>query len=56
MCHFVVNSKLYPSLSLAYSSKCSKKTNTTMGCLDTSRGRKFLHSITASWEGRVFVM
>lgn len=42
---------MYPSL--AYSSQCSKKANATMGCLDTSRGRKFLHCITASWQGMI---
>ncbi|CAL5349062.1 unnamed protein product [Camellia sinensis] len=36
---------------LECSFQCREKTNTAMGCLDTSRGGKLLHCIAASWQG-----
>ncbi|CAL5408330.1 unnamed protein product [Camellia sinensis] len=38
----------------AASFQCSEKTNTAMGCLDTSKGGKLLHCIAASWQGGQF--
>ncbi|CAL5332167.1 unnamed protein product [Camellia sinensis] len=37
----------------AASFQCSEKTNTAMGCLDTSKGGKLLHCIAASCGGNV---
>lgn len=37
--------------SCCINARCSKKTNTAMGCLDTSRGGKFLYCITTSRKG-----
>lgn len=41
----------FPSSNFFFFGLCSQKAYSTMGCLDTWRGGKFLHCITASWKG-----